>query len=167
MDCKFCFYFLAIYLSLTDMLLLWQQRALAVSKKNWRMVSRGPSVMNPFCIDEIPAVVKTISKSPPTGAKWWGRPVGTSFFGPKSELCLALCLDDWLTSGDDYEGGTPGEWKTLVVMTDTHLSCVCCQQHHEHFLLMPQSYKQEPQLTWSRAVFCTTTPFLPLVSVEI
>lgn len=100
MDCKFCFYFLAIYLSLTDMLLLWQQRALAVSKKNWRMVSRGPSVMNPFCIDEIPAVVKTISKSPPTGAKWWGRPVGTSFFGPRSELCLALCLDDWLTSGD-------------------------------------------------------------------
>lgn len=97
---KLCFYSLAIYLSLTDMLLLWLQRALAVSKKNWRMVSGGPSVMNPFCIDEIPAVVKTISKSPPTGAKWWGGPVDTSVFGPRSEPCLAPCPDDWLTSGD-------------------------------------------------------------------
>lgn len=100
MVCKFCFYFLAIYLSLIDMLLLWLQRALAVSKKNWRMVSRGPSVMNPFCIDEIPAVVKTISKSPQTGGKWWSRLLDTSVFGPRSEPCLVPSLDDWLTSGD-------------------------------------------------------------------
>ena len=79
----FCEFFLNIksasislqYLSLIDMLLLGPQRALAVSKKNWRMVSRGPSVMNPFCIDKIPAVVKTISKSSQEqelngGARW-------------------------------------------------------------------------------------------------
>lgn len=130
-------------------------------------MSRGPSVMNPFCIDEIPAVAKTISKSPPTGAKWWGRLGDTSVFSPRSEPCLAPSLGDWLTSGDASlitSAGTPGEWKTLVVMTDAHLWCVCvcaCQQHHEHFLLLPQSYEQEPQLRWSRAVFCTTRPVLP------
>lgn len=139
------------------MLLLWLQRALAVSKKNWRVVSRGPSVMNPFCIDEIPVVVKTISKSPQTEAKWWGRQGDSSVFGLRPEPCLALSLDDWLTSGNasliTSSGHQENErhwwwWQTLTFR-------VCAlPQHHESFLLVPQNY-EEPQLTWSNAFFCT------------
>lgn len=138
---KLCFYFLAIYLSLIDMPLLWLKGALAVSKTKRRMVSRWPSVMNPFCIDEIPAVEKTISESAQTGAKWWGRPGDTSVFGPRSELCLALCLDDWLTSGDASLITSTGHqenerhwwwWQTLPFL-------LSCEQRDESFLLVPPS----------------------------
>lgn len=138
---EFCFYFPAIYLSLTDTLLPGLRGVLAVLKNKWRTVFRWPSVMNPFCIDEIPAVVKTISESPQTGAKWWGRPVDTSVFGPSSELCWAPCLDDWLTSGDASLITSAGRrenerhrwwWQTLAFL-------VSCEQQDEHFLFIATS----------------------------
>lgn len=78
---------------------------------------------------------------------------------------LLSAVSGWLTDlwghESDYEHGTPGEWKTPAVMTDTRLSCVLRTTRQA---LSLHRYEQEPQLMWSRAALCTVALFIPPVS---